>query len=72
MKTAFAVATVLTAALLTNPVLAQAPADAPMPGFPGYGHPAVGPGDCKVINPSQAQCVIPGKTAGRYLIDSRP
>ena len=70
MKTAFVATAALTAALLTSPVLAQAPADAPTPGFPGYGHPAVGPGDCRVINPGQAQCVIPAKTAGRYLIDA--
>ena len=70
MKTAFAVASALTVALMTTPVLAQAPVDAPMPGFPGFGHPALGPGDCKVINPSEAQCVIPAKTAGRYVVDA--
>jgi hypothetical protein len=41
-----------------------------MPGFPGFGHPAIGPDGCKVINPSQAQCVIPARTAGRYVIDA--
>jgi hypothetical protein len=71
MQSTFATAAVLAAALVTGPVLAQAPApSAPMPGFPGYGHPAIGPADCRVLNPNQAQCVIPAKTAGRYLVDA--
>ncbi len=68
MQPAFA-ATALAAALATGPVLAQSPASAPMPGFPAYNHPNIGPGDCRVLNPNQAQCTIPAKTAGRYLVD---
>ena len=70
MQSATAAVAALVAALVTGPVLAQTPTPAaPMPGFPGYGHPAIGPGDCRVLNPSQAQCVIPARTAGRYLVD---
>jgi hypothetical protein len=71
MQPALAVAAALAAALATSPGLAQTPSPtAPMPGFPGYGHPAIGPGDCKVLNPAQARCIIPAKTAGRYLVDA--
>ncbi|HEX4195801.1 MAG TPA: hypothetical protein VHZ26_00010 [Caulobacteraceae bacterium] len=69
MQRAFSAA-VLTAALIASPALAQAPApSAPIPGFNGYGHPAIGPGDCKALNANQAQCIVPARTAGRYLID---
>jgi len=68
MQSAFAAATALAAALMTTPALAQAPS---APGFlPGYGHPAIGPDSCRTLNPSQAQCVIPARTAGRYQIDA--
>jgi hypothetical protein len=61
----------MTAAVLANPVSAQAPAqpaDVPMAGMDGYSHPDIGPDQCKTVNASQAQCVIPAKSAGRYLI----
>ena len=71
MKQAAYVAAALAAALVTTPALAQAPASsAPIPGFPNYGHPAIGAGDCRTVSPSEAQCVIPAKTAGRYVIDA--
>jgi hypothetical protein len=72
MQRAFAAAAAVTAALIASPAaLAQAPAaSTPIPGFIGYGHPAIGPADCKVLNPSQAQCIVPARTAGRYLIDA--
>jgi hypothetical protein len=69
MRSTLATAAALAALLVTGPALAQAPS-APMPGFPGYGHPAIGPEDCRVLNANQAQCVIPAKTAGRYLVDA--
>jgi hypothetical protein len=64
-------AAALSAVFVTSSAPAQtaAPSGA-MPGFPGYGHPALGPGDCKALGPSQAQCIIPARTAGRYLIDA--
>src|SRR5580658_3275980 len=69
MQSTLATAAVMAAVLVTGPALAQAPS-APMPGFPGYDPPAIGPAACRVINANQAQCVIPAKTAGRYLIDA--
>jgi hypothetical protein len=70
MQLVFAAAAALTAVILANPVSAQDGTDnagAAMPGVVGYGHPAVGPDACKAVDPGHAQCVIPGKTAGRYL-----
>jgi len=68
MQSAFAVTAALAAALVTTPVLAQPP---PAAGFlPGYGHPAIGPESCRTLSPSQAQCLIPARTAGRYVIDA--
>jgi hypothetical protein len=68
MHPASAVAATLAVALLGGPALAQTPSAA---GFlRGYGHPAVGPDSCRTLSPSQAQCVIPARTAGRYLINA--
>jgi len=68
MHPASAAVASLAAALLSTSVLAQTP---PAAGFlPGYGHPAVGPDSCRTLSPSQAQCVIPARTAGRYVIDA--
>jgi hypothetical protein len=70
MQPAFAAAAIAVA-LVTSPALAQTSApSAPMPGFPGFGHPAIAPGDCRTLNSSQAQCIIPARTAGRYLVDA--
>ncbi len=70
MQPAIAVAAALTA-FAAGSALAQTPASSgAMPGFPGYGHPAIGPADCRVLSPSQAQCVIPARTAGRYVVDA--
>src|SRR5580704_17217211 len=71
MQFAFAAAAALTAVILANPASAQTAAvqaDIPMPGVSGYDHPEVGPDDCKVVNPGYTECVIPAKTAGRYLV----
>jgi hypothetical protein len=67
MHPASAAAATLALALVSTSALAQTPSV----GFlPGYGHPAVGPDSCRTISPSQAQCVIPARTAGRYVIDA--
>jgi hypothetical protein len=34
----------------------------------GYAQPDITPGFCKTIDASQAQCVIPAMTAGRYVV----
>ncbi len=71
MRTAIAALVASAAAAASGAAHAQAAAptpDIPMAGVVGYGHPAIGPNDCKVINPSQAVCTIPAKTAGSYLV----
>jgi hypothetical protein len=70
MQLAFAAIAALTAVILANPASAQPAdqADQPMAGVAGYSHPEIGPDDCKVVNPSYTECVIPAKTAGRYLV----
>jgi hypothetical protein len=68
MHPASAAAATLAVALTSPSALAQTPSGA---GFlPGYSHPAVGPDSCRTLSPSQAQCVIPARTAGRYVIDA--
>jgi hypothetical protein len=53
------------------PQAAAAPVvDVPPRGFPAYAHPDVTPTMCKMVNASQAQCVIPAMTAGRYLVEA--
>lgn len=66
-------AAALAAAVLAVPALAQAQAaapDAPYPGVAGYGHPDVGADACKKVDASRVQCVIPAKTAGRYIVEA--
>lgn len=73
MQFAYLAIAALTAAVLTSPSQAQAPAEAtdtPVAGFAGYAHPDIGPDDCKVISPGETQCVIPPKTAGRYIVEA--
>ncbi len=69
MKTAFAA---LVAALIAATGVAAQPADKaadiPMPGVAGYDHPQIGDDACKVVNPSLAQCTIPAKSAGEYVV----
>ncbi len=55
------------------PAAAAAPApvpDIPPRGFPGYAHPEVTASMCKVINTGKTQCMLPGMTAGRYVIEA--
>ena len=71
MQLAFVTVAALTAAVLASPVSAQTPPDAPdtpMSGFNSYSHPDIGQDACKVVNPGYAECVIPAKSAGRYLV----
>jgi hypothetical protein len=38
--------------------------------FVGYTQPDIGASACRMINPGQTACTIPGMTAGRYLIEA--
>lgn len=68
MNLASTAAATLAVVLMSASAQAQTPSAA---GFlPGYGHPAVGPESCRTLSPNQAQCVIPARTAGRYVIDA--
>jgi hypothetical protein len=71
MRTAFAALIALAAAAAAGSATAQpanpAP-DIPMPGLPGYDHPQIGGDACKVVNPNAAQCTIPAKSAGEYVV----
>jgi hypothetical protein len=58
-----AAATAAAAQAADNP-----PPDVPMPGVAGYDHPQIGADACKVLNPSVAQCTIPAKSAGQYVV----
>jgi len=75
-----AFATVLLAAVTAGfaqaaPAKPDAPAPAPLPLGPpkvfvdeGYAQPDITPGMCANISPKETRCVIPGMTAGDYLI----
>lgn len=39
-------------------------------GLPGYRHPEVPTSTCKLVNAGRRDCVIPGMTAGRYVIEA--
>jgi hypothetical protein len=71
MRTAFAALIALATAAAAASATAQ-PADPgpdiPMPGVNGYDHPQIGADACKVVSPSVAQCTIPPRTAGQYLV----
>lgn len=70
------IAIVLAAAAGASPAKAQTAAPAAVPpatpawlsGLPGYKHPEVTTSACKLVNSGRRDCVIPGMTAGRYLI----
>ena len=67
---ALLVAPVLAAAGLPTTVLAQpTPASVPK-AFGDYLQRDITPGLCKVVSPSEAQCVIPEMTAGQYAIEA--
>jgi opacity protein-like surface antigen len=71
MQLAYAFVAAMTAVVLAGPVSAQdaaQPADVPMAGVSGYDHPEIGPDQCQTIDPGRTQCVIPAKSAGRYLV----
>ncbi|HZL00985.1 MAG TPA: hypothetical protein VFC47_13925 [Caulobacteraceae bacterium] len=59
------------AALLAPAVAAAQTAPGGLPrAFAGYGQPAITPAMCKVVSASEARCVVPAMTAGRYLIEA--
>jgi hypothetical protein len=71
MRNAFAALIALTTAAAPASATAQpaGPApDVPMPGMAGYGHPQIGGDACKVVNANAAQCTIPAKSAGQYVV----
>jgi len=39
-------------------------------GLPGYTHPEVPPQACHLVNAGRRDCVIPGRSAGRYRIEA--
>lgn len=52
-------------------VAAAAIAIGPLPrAFAGYGQPTIPTTACRSLGPTEAQCVIPAMTAGRYLIEA--
>ncbi|HZZ88415.1 MAG TPA: hypothetical protein VFE13_08770 [Caulobacteraceae bacterium] len=78
MRSALLTAALLFATLLFAGAATAAPTPAPAPGAPigppkvfraaGYSQPDIGPAQCKVVNASEVQCVVPAMTAGAYLV----
>lgn len=52
-----------------QPVAADPPGQA-LVGLPSYGHPEIDLRACHLINAGRRDCVIPGRTAGRYRISA--
>jgi hypothetical protein len=68
MRIAFAALVALASAGSATAQSANSASDVPMPGVAGYDHPQIGSDACKVVNPGAAQCIIPAKSAGEYVI----
>lgn len=50
------------------PAAAPAPPLGPPRAFQGYSQPDITAAYCRVMNPGQTTCTLPGMTAGRYLV----
>ena len=56
------------AALASAGAQSPSPPDVPMGAFPDYGHPEIMADNCTSNGADRTECVIPAKTAGRYLV----